>query len=121
MDDDESVRKFALKVLSGLGHEAEEAVDGNEAIIIYNKAMKSGNPFDVVLMDLTIPGGMGGEEAIQKLLEIDPEVKAIVSSGYANDPVVANYLDYGFSGFLSKPYKIEDLNKVLNELLSGKN
>ncbi len=70
-------------------------------------------------MDLTIPGGMGGQVAIKKLLEIDPEAKAVVSSGYANDPVISNFDAYGFSGFIPKPYKIEELKKVLNEVMSG--
>jgi DNA-binding NarL/FixJ family response regulator len=72
-------------------------------------------------MDLTIPGGMGGKETIQKLLKIDPEAKAIVSSGYSNDPIIANFQQYGFSGCAVKPYKIEELESVLLEVLKKKN
>ena len=70
-------------------------------------------------MDLTIPGGMGGKDAIQKLREIDPEIKAIVSSGYSNDPVMAQYQDFGFQGVAAKPYRIEDLKKILQDVLSN--
>jgi len=71
-------------------------------------------------MDLTVPGGMGGKEAVEKLLEIDPEVRAIVSSGYSNDPVMSNFNDYGFSGVATKPYDVKKLSKVLHEVTTGK-
>jgi len=74
--------------------------------------------FDVIIMDLTIPGGMGGKEAIGKLLEVDPWVKAIVSSGYSNDPIMSEYRKYGFRGVATKPYKIEELSKILHEVIS---
>ena len=83
--------------------------------------MDSDKLFDVVIMDLTIPEGMGGKQAIKKLLEIDPDAKAVVSSWYANDPVISNYQEYGFSGFIPKPYKLEELKKVMNDILSGEN
>ena len=121
MDDDEMVRNFVLKVLKSFGNEGDEVSNGAEAIEKYKKAIDSGNPFDVVIMDLTIPGGMGGKKTIKKLLEIDPDAKVIVSTGYADDPVVSNYLDYGFKDKLSKPYKLEELKKVLNDVLSGEN
>ena len=92
--------------------------NGEEIIKLYKKAMDSGEPFDVVIMDLTIPGGMGGQIVIKKLLEIDPDAKAIVSSGYTDDPVISNFEGYGFSGFIPKPYMLEDLRKVLTEVLS---
>jgi DNA-binding NarL/FixJ family response regulator len=81
--------------------------------------MNSGNPFDVVILDLTVPGGMGGRETIQRLIEIDPGVKAIVSSGYANDPIMADYLSYGFSGVASKPYTIKEISEILNKMIDG--
>ena len=93
---------------------------GSEAIELYNHNLETGHPFDVVLMDLTIPGGMGGGETIKKLLEIDPDVKAIVSSGYSNDPIMANFKEYGFRGCLAKPYKMQDLNQILQQVLSRK-
>ena len=86
MDDEASLRKMLGRMLKNLGYESEFAKDGAEAIEMYKAAKKSGKPYDAVILDLTIPGGMGGKEAIEKLLEIDPEVKAIVSSGYSNDP-----------------------------------
>jgi two-component system, cell cycle sensor histidine kinase and response regulator CckA len=79
--------------------------------------MASGRPFDVVIMDITIPGGMGGKEAVQKLIEVDPKVKAIVSSGYSNDPIMADYSKYGFKAIMAKPYKLEVLSKALKLLI----
>jgi CheY-like chemotaxis protein len=118
MDDEDSVRKFVLVALRSFGNDVDEASDGAEAIEKYKKAMKTKKPFDVVIMDLTVPGGMGGQVAIKKLLEVDPNAKAVVSSGYGNDPVVSNFEAYGFKNYISKPYKIDELRKVLNEVLS---
>ncbi len=117
MDDEKSIRKVTGMMLRSLGNEVEVAFDGEEAIELYKKAMKSDEPFDVVIMDLTIPGGMGGKEAIKKLLKINPDAKAIVSSGYSNDPVISYYQEHGFSGYIPKPYRLEELKKVLNEVL----
>ncbi|MBS1192665.1 MAG: domain S-box, partial [Nitrospirae bacterium] len=117
MDDEELVRKVAYELLTGLDHEAELAAHGGEAVEKYQQAKAAGRPFDVVILDLTIRGGMGGEETMRKLLEIDPDVKAIVSSGYSNDSVVANYRDHGFAAFLKKPYDLTDLQATLNALL----
>jgi nitrogen-specific signal transduction histidine kinase/CheY-like chemotaxis protein len=119
MDDEEIVRYATGSLLAHLGYEVESARDGAEAIALYQKCKQTGQPFDVVIMDLTIPGGMGGKEAIQKLLEIDPEAKAIVSSGYSNDPVMADYKDYGFRGVVAKPYRIEELREVLHKIITG--
>ena len=116
LDDEEDVRKIAGKMLNRFGCEVEFAKDGAEAIETYKSAIASQDPFDFIIMDLTIPGGMGGEEAIKKLREIDPDVTAIVSSGYSNDPIVANFSDYGFSDFLAKPYKMEELNRLVKSL-----
>ena len=80
--------------------------------------MESGQPFDAVIMDLTIPGGMGGKEAIAMLIEVDPEAKVIVSSGYSNDPIMADYEAYGFSGVAAKPYRIGELEKTLGDILT---
>ena len=85
---------------------------------MYKKAKESGNPFDIVIMDLTVPGGMGGKEAIKRLLEIDPGVRAIVSSGYSNDPVMSNFKRYGFKGVVAKPYKMKDLAEVLRRVIA---
>ena len=114
MDDKETVRNVAGQMLQHIGYkDVEFAVDGAEAIRLYKKAKESGNPFDVVILDLTIPGGMGGKEAIKKLLEIDPGVKAIVSSGYSSDPIMSEFKQYGFSGVIPKPYTIDELAKAL--------
>lgn len=120
MDDDSSVARVAADMLSLMGYSVEIASAGDEAITLYEKASRTNMPFDAVILDLTIPGGMGGKETIEKLLEIDPDVKAIVSSGYANDPIMANYKSYGFSSAIAKPYAIQNLNKVLQRLLIKK-
>src|SRR5208282_6736226 len=117
MDDEEVVRNVAGEMLKMLGYQVEFAVDGTEAIELYKKAKAAGGPFDVVLMDLTIHGGMGGKEAITKLKEIDPGVKAIVSSGYSTDPIMADFRKYGFSGVITKPYKVQELSKAFHEVL----
>ncbi|MFO7984377.1 MAG: hypothetical protein R6U38_00820, partial [Desulfatiglandaceae bacterium] len=95
--------------------------NGVKAIEVYQNRMNSDDPFAAVILDLTIKGGMGGERALQELLKIDPDIKAIVSSGYFNDPVMANFQDYGFKAALEKPYEIKDLKEVLQTVLSVKN
>ena len=108
-----------LDLLNRLGYEAELAKDGSEAIEKYKDAKKSGRPFDAVIMDLTIPGGMGGKEAIKQLREIDPYIKAIVSSGYYNDPIMAEYERYGFKDVMAKPYTVKKLSEVLNKVIKS--
>ncbi len=117
MDDDEAIREVTEKILMELGYEVGSAADGAETIALYQNAAKSGTPFNAVIMDLTIPGGMGGKEAIQQLLQIDPKVTAIVSSGYSNDPIMSEYEKYGFRGVATKPYRIEKLSWVLHDVL----
>jgi len=117
MDDEESVRQIAGKIVRALGYEAAYARDGREAIDIWREARAKGQPFDVAIMDLTVPGGMGGREAIRELLAIDPEAKAVVSSGYCQDPVMANFRDYGFRDVLAKPYSVLDVSRALSALL----
>ncbi len=118
MDDDQTVREIAVAMLTVIGCSVEEAGDGKEAIALYIKAQKDGTPFDIVIMDLTIPGGMGGKEAIAALLALDPKARVVVSSGYANDPIMASYKKYGFHGFLPKPFKMDDLNKVIATVIN---
>jgi CheY-like chemotaxis protein len=118
MDDEELIRDLAGQILMVAGYDVVPAKDGTEAIAIFENALRSGEPFAAVIMDLTIPGGMGGKETIRRLLRIDPQVKAIVSSGYSNDPVMAEFAFYGFSGVLEKPYNAEDLSKTLNAILT---
>ena len=119
MDDDPVIRTVTGDMLKELGHTVELAAHGAEAIVKYRIAMDSGKPFDAVILDLTIRGGMGGSETAEKLLKIDPEVNAIVSSGYSDDAVIAIYREKGFKAFLKKPYHLEELKAVLNALLQG--
>ncbi|MGQ9608222.1 MAG: PAS domain-containing hybrid sensor histidine kinase/response regulator [bacterium] len=118
MDDEVYVREMSVDMLNDLGYDAVSVEDGIEAIDVYEKAMKSGKPFDAVIMDLTIPGKAGGKEAIKELLKIDPNIKAIVSSGYSNDPIMAEYKEYGFCGFIVKPYRLEELSEVLHKVIA---
>ncbi|MCP5002805.1 MAG: response regulator [Planctomycetes bacterium] len=113
MDDKETIRDVVKEMLIYLSCEVNVASDGEEAITLYTKEKESGKPFDAVIVDLTIPDGMDGQETVKILRKIDPNVKAIVSSGYSNDPVMANFKKYGFTAVLPKPYRIDDLNKIL--------
>ena len=119
MDDEELVLNIAGEMMKALGHDIDLAKHGQSAIEKYRAAMESGNPYDIVILDLTIRGGMGGRETIEQLLAIDAGAKAIVSSGYSDDAVVSEYHKYGFKAFLSKPYKIEALRDTLNMLLGS--
>jgi CheY-like chemotaxis protein len=119
MDDEEIIREVAGEMLKHFGYEVEFAKDGAEALEKYANAMKSGTSFDAVIMDLTIPGGMGGKEAVKKLIEIDPDVKAIVSSGYSSDPVITNFRQHGFVGIITKPYQVSELNEQVKNVLQG--
>ena len=118
MDDEETVRDVARNMLECLGYSVTLAKEGTEAIAIYQMAMASGEPFDSVLMDLTIPGGMGGMEAVKRISEIDSKVKAIVCSGYSNDTIMANYRTFGFCGVIPKPYSLEQLSGTISDVLS---
>jgi CheY-like chemotaxis protein len=119
MDDEEKVRKLLGEMLVQLGYEVEFAGDGGEAIEMFIQAHGSGQAFAAVILDLTVPGSMGGKETIARLLEIDPQVKAVVSSGYSDAPIMADFQEYGFSGVLAKPYKISELGKILHEVVMG--
>lgn len=119
MDDEDTIRSVVGEMLTLSGYQVVSAQDGSEAIAVYKSAFENGQPFDVVIMDLTIPGGMGGQEALAHLLAIDPEIKAIVSSGYANDPIIADYQKYGFAGVVIKPYKFDELSEILAKVLAG--
>ncbi len=118
MDDEEPVREMAARLLQHLGYTVDLVRDGAEALHLYQSAREARHPFDAVIMDLTVPGGMGGAEAISRLLELDPEAHAIVSSGYSTDPVLAHFRAYGFAGILVKPYRIEDVASALQQILN---
>jgi PAS domain S-box-containing protein len=117
MDDDPSIRSLLCAILAHYGYTATAVADGREAIREYQQAAADRDPYAAVIMDLTIPGGMGGKEAIAELLRLDPRVRAIVSSGYSNDPVLAEYRKYGFLARVEKPYRLQELASVLNEML----
>ncbi|HSV96863.1 MAG TPA: 7TM diverse intracellular signaling domain-containing protein [Spirochaetota bacterium] len=118
MDDEECILDLAVNMLGNFGYEVTVVRNGGEALQSYRRAMEEGKRFDAVIMDLTIPGGMGGREALVKLKSVDPDVVAIVSSGYSNDPVMANFRAHGFRGVLAKPYTIEDMIQAIDEVTS---
>jgi len=118
MDDDEMVRGVVGAMLKQAGHEVDTAEDGQAAIKCYSEAMAAGEKYDLVIMDLTIPGAMGGKEAVQELLKIDPQAKAVVSSGYSNDPIMANCREYGFQATVTKPFQLQELLKVISRVTS---
>ncbi|MBI3583755.1 MAG: PAS domain S-box protein [Nitrospinae bacterium] len=118
MDDESFVRDAVGNILKYIGYEVEYSANGDEAVELYKKAKDSGKPFDAVILDLTVPGGMGGEIAIRKLLEINPEVKGIVSSGYADNPVMTDFRKYGFTEAITKPYTFAQMNDIIKRVLN---
>jgi len=116
MDDEQAIRDLAGEMLNLLGYEVFFAKDGEVALKSYKRQMLSHHPFDVVLMDLTVPGGMGGRKTIQKLLDMDPGAKVIVTSGYVEDPIMLHFENHGFKGAIAKPYKMLELSKLLHEI-----
>ncbi len=117
MDDESFIRDLLGRLFGHFGYEVDFAENGERALTVYQEALAKGNRFDVVIMDLVIPGGMGGRETIQRLLKIDPGACAIVSSGYSNDPIMADYQKFGFAAAVAKPYKNEELRTVVQKLL----
>ena len=117
MDDEEIVLRVIVKMLRHFGFEAVTAPSGEVALELYRQRLKAGHKFDLVILDLTVPGGMGGKETMERLRELDPEVKAVVSSGYSEDPVLAEFSEHGFLGVIAKPYRIEDLAKLFHEIM----
>ncbi|MCB0195441.1 MAG: PAS domain S-box protein [Anaerolineae bacterium] len=118
LDDEPVIREVLGSMLKMMGHSVAYAVDGQEAIAKYRDAYHTGSAFDVVIVDLTIPGGMGGHDAAQEMMKINPQAKIIVSSGYTTDPIMANYERYGFKGVVAKPYRFADLRRVLSQVLN---
>lgn len=119
MDDEEMIRELAGEILQHLGYRVHFAKDGAEAVACYAAALKSADPFDAVILDLTVRGGMGGKDAIQRLRALDPNVKAIVSSGYPDDPGMTEFKEYGFCAVAAKPYSLEEMAQNLSEVLKG--
>jgi PAS domain S-box-containing protein len=117
MDDDKMVRTVSQSMLSHLGYDVLLAENGDEALSLYREALATETPINLTIMDLTIPGGMGGQEAVIAIHEIDLEAKVIVSSGYSNDPIMANYKDYGFIAAIIKPFQLQDLKEVVRRIL----
>lgn len=117
MDDEQIILDVTLEVLRFLEYDVMFARDGTAALELYKQEKEAGAPFDLVILDLSVSEGLGGKDAIALLKAYDPAVKAIVSSGYSNDPVVQNFMQYGFSGRLSKPYKISDLKEILELII----
>ncbi len=117
MDDEEMILKIAKELLQLMGYEVTTAQSGEDTIGFYRQAMELRKPFDAVVLDLAIPGGMGGKEVMQELIAIDPHVKAIISSGYLNDPVVRDFKRYGFLAMLTKPYEANELDDKLQNII----
>lgn len=114
MDDEDMVGEIACQMLEYLGFDALRVADGADAIKEYKKHQGNGEPFAAVIMDLTIPEGMGGKEAVIEILNIDREAKVFVSSGYSSDPIMVNFQDYGFSGAIAKPFDLAAMQNILS-------
>jgi len=119
MDDEPAICEITGILLKKLGYDPTIAVTGEEALAEYKKGRENGNPYDVIILDLTIPGGMGGREVISIIRESDHEVKVLVSSGDLSDPAIISYADYGFSGVLAKPYNKIGLDQSIKSILSS--
>lgn len=119
MDDEDAIRDFVARALEKFGYSVDAAAEGREALERYVAARNAGDPYRAVILDLTVPGGMGGKELIRLLHEVDPAVRAIVSSGYSTDPIIAEFISYGFCGFIVKPYRIEELVSAVHDAVSG--
>ena len=116
MDDEEFIREIFVELLGELNHRVAESVEGAEAVELYKKSVEAGDPFDIVFLDLTIKGGLGGRETVKLLREINPNVKVVVSSGYS-DSSISKYKEDGFNSRLNKPFTIEELQLVISEIL----
>jgi len=119
MDDESGVRNPASQMLERLGCQVDLACDGAEAIELYRRAMAGGRTYVAVILDLTVPGGMGGQECIRQLLELDPDCRAIVCSGYASDPIMSRFAEHGFRGVLAKPFTLADLSNALDGVVDS--
>jgi DNA-binding NtrC family response regulator len=119
VDDEDAIRDLVEFTLTRLGYEVSQAATALQGVELYHEKLKAGKRFDVVILDLTLPGGMGGKEALKKLIEIDPTVNAIVSSGYATDATMSRYQDFGFRGVIAKPYEAAELGKIVYDVIES--
>jgi signal transduction histidine kinase/CheY-like chemotaxis protein len=119
MDDEDMIRRMLGRMLQRLGYRTEAEADGAAAVARYKQALEAGKPFDAVILDLTVPDGMGGRETFERLRQVDPDVRAVVSSGYSSDPVMAHYGELGLAGVIAKPFRLEDLDALLQSVLRG--
>ena len=117
MDDEQIILDVTGEILTFLKYEVMTAKDGLAAIDLYKKEKFAGSPFDIVILDLSVPNGLGGKETIEQLRNFDPAVKAVVSTGYTNDPVVQDFSHYGFSERLTKPYNINEMKNLLEKVI----
>lgn len=117
MEDDETLHDVVGHALAEFGYEVVFTHDSDETLSTYQQALGTDDSFDAIVLDLTIPGGMGGRETLSKLLVIDPQVKAIVASGYSNDPILVTFQQYGFCGAIAKPYRAEQLHHILHQAI----
>jgi CheY-like chemotaxis protein len=117
MDDQELILESSSELLRILGYVVETAKTGEEAVNVFKEAIDDGEPFDLVILDLTVPGGMGGVKTLKAMKEINQDFKAIVSSGYSNDPIMSDYKNFGFDGILIKPFKLDILQQIIDDLL----
>lgn len=118
MDDEEIICELLRELLGSFGHQVDTAREGRETVRRYSEAMRENRRYDLVILDLTIPGGgMNGEETMRTLLELDPRVRAIVASGYLQNPVLANYREHGFCGMVTKPYSISELLREVSRAI----
>ena len=120
MDDDEVIRSAMGNLLKCLGYKVETCEEGWEVLNMYEKSLKENNPFDAVVLDLKVSDGLGGEKTMKKLLDIDPKVKGIVSSGFLGESLLSDYQKLGFVGMVEKPYKIEKLDEIIVRVISNK-
>jgi CheY-like chemotaxis protein len=120
MDDEEMIRNMATAMLEQLGYRVTTCANGEEAVALYKAAFEVGVPFSAVIMDLTIPGGMGGEKAARAILDIDAQAQLIVSSGYSNDRIMADFRRYGFGAVVFKPYSVAEISGVLHDIINAR-
>jgi DNA-binding NtrC family response regulator len=117
VDDEDAIRDLVEFTLTRLGYEVSQAATALQGVELYQEKLGAGKRFDLVILDLTLPGGIGGKEALKKLMEIDPTVNAIVSSGYATDATMSRYQDFGFRGVIAKPYEAAELGKIVHDVI----